>query len=507
VQVLYTIKMIKYLRRFFKKKTFLDESVRKQLSELNPPAKKKGKLVEFFVAKNRIKMVVIVLVLILGTFFVASYGLKNKRTIALSSLSAFSKVSKFLPIGKDEKKEIEVVNTIVGEIMKNDDIEKTFLIMLQNDAELRPGGGFLGQYAIVKIKNGQVVSTFVEDANLLDQRISAKIPAPFPFKRMMQIKNWKFRDSNFSPDFPTNVEKAKYFMRLAGKSSNGFDGVIAVNSQVFDDVIGLTGPITVPGYSGEYTKENASRKLEEQVEKAYIMNPDIDTQNRKAILKKMAPIILDKLLTLNNVTKVADLMHQELKNRNVMLNFTDQRLQEAVASVHWDGTVPQNWGGDYLMAVDANMGALKTDYYIKREMHYDVDLTQARPLVTLNIKYRHTAPYGDWRTSDYHSYLRIYVPKGSNFLESKMVSRINTDDAFEKTYFGFMCHVLIGQETDAIIKYELPESFGNISDYKLLIQKQSGAGEVPVSIHVKTKDGEYDQQQTLLSDLRFEYAQ
>ncbi|EKD58672.1 MAG: hypothetical protein ACD_56C00073G0001 [uncultured bacterium] len=189
-----------------------------------------------------------------------------------------------------------------------------------------------------------------------------------------------------------------------------------------------------------------------------------------------------------------------------MLNFSDPKLQEAVASVHWDGTVPKDWGGDYLMAVDANMGALKSDFYIKREMTYDIDLTQPKPLVTLNIKYNHTAPYGDWRTSDYHSYLRVYVPKGSNFIESKMVSRLNTNEEFDKTYFGFMCHVLIGGETSGMIKYELPESFSNIDDYKLLVQKQSGAGEVPITVHIKTSDGEYTQQQTLKNDLRFEYV-
>ncbi|NTW27500.1 MAG: DUF4012 domain-containing protein [Candidatus Moranbacteria bacterium] len=455
--------------------------------------------------KRKIIKITISVGLLIGAFFAVSYVLSNKRMLAFSSLAVLNKVSNFLPIGQDEKKELDVVNKIVGEMTKNDDIEKTFLILLQNEAELRPGGGFLGQYAIVKIKNGQVLSTFVEDANLLDQRISTKIPTPFPFERMMQLKRWKFRDSNFSPDFPTNVEKAKYFMRLAGKSSNGFDGVIAVNSQVFNDVLGLTGPITVPGYSGEYNEENGSRKLEEQVEKAYIMNPDIDTQNRKAILKKMAPIILDKLMTIGNVTKLAELFHREMKNKNVMLNFTDPALQSAVESVFWDGTVTKDWSGDYLMMVDANMGALKTDFFIKREMHYNLDLTLPKPLVTLDIKYKNTAPYGDWRTSDYHSYLRLYVPKGSNFLESHMVSRIATSEDFDKTYFGFMCHVLINGETDAQIKYELPESFSNMEDYKLLIQKQSGVGDVPVTVHIKTKDGEFDQQQTLLSDLNFKY--
>ena len=459
-----------------------------------------------FFSKKKIIALLAVVLIVVGGYFTFSYLMKNKQIVLKTSLSALGSVSKFLPIPADEKKELEVLNNIVATFTANDDKEKTFLILLQNNAELRPGGGFLGQYAIVKIKNGQVLSTKVEDANLLDQRISAKVQTPFPFEKMMSLRNWKFRDSNFSPDFPTNVEKAKYFFRLAGGNSQQFDGVVAVNSQVFDDLFTLTGPITVPGQSGEFNSENASRKLEEIVEKAYIMNPELDTQNRKAILKTMAPMIMQKLLTLGNVTKIADLFHNEMKNRNVMLNFNDQNLQQAVAGVHWDGTVPKGWNDDYLMAVDANMGALKTDFFMRREMNYDLDFTQEKPTVTLNIKYKNTAPYGDWRTSDYHAYLRVYVPKGSTFVSNHMVSHINTADEFGKTYFGFKVDVVMGTEVDGQIVYTLPDTI-NSDNYKLLIQKQSGAGNVPVNVHVKMKDGkEYSQQQTLLNDLNLQYS-
>jgi hypothetical protein len=155
------------------------------------------------------------------------------------------------------------------------------------------------------------------------------------------------------------------------------------------------------------------------------------------------------------------------------------------------------------------MGALKSDFYIKREMSYDIDLTQPNPIVTINMKYNHTATAGDWRTSDYHAYVRFYAPAGSTFMDSHMVSHINTADEFGKTYFGFKLDVLIGHETDATIHYQLPASFSNMSinDYQLLIQKQSGVTDVPVTVHVKTKDGEFTQQQTLMNDLNFAATQ
>jgi len=447
-----------------------------------------------------------IIILIMLIVFLPSFLKNNKQAIGIKSLSVASKISKFLPIPNDEKKEIEVMNALVQKFTASDNVERTFMFFLQNNMELRPGGGFLGQYAVIKVKNGAVTSSFFEDANLLDQRIQAEVVPPYPFKRMLQLKKWKFRDSNFSPDFPTNVEKAKYFYRLAGGNANNFDGFIAVNAQVFNEVLALTGPISVPGYAGEFNSADGALKLEEVVEKQYIMNPELDTQNRKMIMKKMTPIIIDKLFSLGNVTKIADLVHNEFKNKNLMVNFSDPVLQSLAESVFWDGKVAADWTGDYLMLADANMGSLKTDYYIKREIFYEIDATQEKPVVTLNVKIKNTAPGGDWRTSDYHEYMRIYVPKGSNFLDRKMVGYPNIGEEFGKTYFGVVVHVVMGTETNGMIKYELPGNF-SISDYRLLIQKQSGAGSIPVHVKIRTKDGEFAQDQMLNNDLKFEFTQ
>ena len=450
-------------------------------------------------------LIVLAVVLVISLIFLVPSLFKNNKTLlGVKSLSMANKISKLLPISDDEKKELEVMNALVQKFTQEDNKERTFMIFLQNNMELRPGGGFLGQYAVVKIKNGEVTSSYFEDANLLDQRIQATVAPPYPFKRMMQIKKWKFRDSNFSPDFPTNVAKAKYFYKLAGRSADNFDGFIAVNAQVFNDVLALTGPITVPGYSTEFNSTDGALKLEEVVEKAYIMNPELDTQNRKMIMKSMTPIIIDKLFSLNNVTKIAELVHNEFKNRNIMVNFTDSELQALADSVYWTGKVAMDWGGDYLMISDANMGSLKTDYYIRRSINYEVDFTGEKPVVTLNINVKNTATYGDWRTSDYHEYMRVYVPKGSNFLERQMVGYPNIGEEFEKTYFGVILHSVMNKETNGMIKYELPENI-KAEGYRLLIQKQSGAGDIPVHVKIKTKDGEFAQEQTLKDDLKFEF--
>lgn len=424
----------------------------------------------------------------------------DKKQILINSLSMVDKITQLLPVEQDTKDEIQAIDKLVQHFTKKDGVERRYLVLLQNNMELRPTGGFLGQYAVLKMKDGEVTSLFVEDANLLDQRITASVPAPYPFERMMEVKKWKFRDSNFFPDFPESVDKVKYFYRLSG-GNDQFDGVIAINASVLSDALEITGPVTVPGYPGTYTSENAILKLEEQVEKSFELQ-GINVQDRKLILKKMAAIMVDRLSSVSNISKIAELTLEELRNKDIQFNFENPELQDLVEKVSWAGKVDQEWEGDYLMAVDANLGALKSDYYMDREMIYSVDLTAEKPTATLEIIYTHNATVGDWRTTDYHSYLRVYTPKGSELVSREMVSYPNIQEAHNKNYFGFICHTIMNDQTRAKIVYTLPDNLRD--NYKLLIQKQSGVGDVPVTINLKTAEEEYSQKSILKNDLKFE---
>ena len=468
-----------------------------------------------WLTRKRLIGILVTLALLGGGFFVFLYSTSHKTEIAARTLNIFDKVSKLLPLEPDTKKEVSVANTLIQTLTAHDDKTYSFFILLQNNFELRPGGGFLGQYAVVKVKNGELVSTFVEDANLLDQRIKnagIAVTPPWPLTRYMQIRKWMLRDSNFSPDFPTNAQKAEYFYRLGGGREK-FDVVIAVDAVVFDHVLGLTGPISIPGYPGTYSSNGGALQLEEAVEKSYL-GDDVSAsakEGRKTIMKKLAAEIMTRLATVDNIPKIASLVQEELRNKDIMLFFHDATLQSLVESVHWDGSVTKDWSSDSLMVVDANMGALKSDAYIKRALEYSVDFTTGRrPKATVVYTYTHTATHGDWRTSDYHTYTRVYAPSGSTYIENsrQKTGGVGTqeDATFKKTVFGYKVDALIGQTLPTSISYELPETIQE-SSYRLLIQKQSGIGTIPVTVNLKTSEGEFSAHYDLKKDLILEIQQ
>ena len=251
--------------------------------------------------------------------------------------------------------------------------------------------------------------------------------------------------------------------------------------------------------------------LEEDVEKDFL-GEDVPAelkQNRKNVMKRLAAEIVGHISNLNDVKRLADLGLEELRDKNIQLFFKDAELQSLATSVYWDGSVAKDWNNDFLMVVDANIGALKSDFYVKRSLEYTIDFTGPKPLATLVYNYNHTATYGDWRTSDYHTYTRVLTPTGSKYVEGsrQKTGGVGTtnDTLLKKTIFGYKVDAIMNQTLPTSIQYELPETI-TADNYQLLIQKQSGTGDIPVKVTMKTAEGTFSQEAILKKDIRFSFV-
>jgi len=396
----------------------------------------------------------------------------------------FESVVDNLPINEKWK----TLTSLADYLMQKDGKEKTFLILFQNNMEIRPGGGYIGSFGIVKIKNGNPEEIQIHDLSNFDQRIPKIEESPYPIYETLKVKYLGFRDSNFSPNFKTNAEKAEYFYKL-GQGQENFDGVIGITANVLTSFLKATGPIQIEGYPGTYADENAILALEYQVEKAYD-EQGIEKIERKSVMNDLAKEIIRKVNNLNNSQRIElmKIIMSDLDKKDIQLYFKDENIQERVAKVSWEGNVDQNWKNDYLMISDANLGSFKSDYYVKRSFEYSVDLFQEKPTANLKITYHHTAEQKDWMTKDYQDYLRVYVPESSWMTDSKNTGEMKFGKEFGKTFFGSLIKIPLGQEKNIEFTYTLPDNFKN-KVYDLKIQKQAGINDVPIKIHVIDKNG------------------
>ncbi len=444
---------------------------------------------------------IIAIPLLIGWYFILQW--KNDP---VKLVNVAYNTSRVLPLGDEYNTTLEIAHYI----LQQDDVERNFMILLQNNMELRPGGGYIGSFATVTIKNGEVLESGVHDTANFDGRIPDEIEPPFPMGETMQIPSWKFRDSNWMPDFPTNARVAEKFYKL-GEGADEFDGIIAINATVLNTILDVTGPIKLDKYPDTYESGDAVMKLEYQVEKGYV-NQDITRGDRKVVMDDLSKEIIRIIKQMSLKEKVLLVNHflDSFNNKDIQLSFDDEKMTQLIDAVNWGGKIDEKWEKDYIMVVDANLASYKTDHFVKRDIDYDIDLSGTIPQAVLTIHYENTATQKDWKTNDYQTYLRVYTPKDTWFTDTpECVLNPKYGDKFGKKYIGCLVHVPLGEQKDIIIRYNLPMDMKNKFPYDLKIQKQSGVHDIPVTIHIKNPGMEstedysfYMDTDIILSDLK-----
>ncbi|MCX6764076.1 MAG: DUF4012 domain-containing protein [Candidatus Moranbacteria bacterium] len=407
----------------------------------------------------------------------------------------------WLPIEDQQKGQLKLALDLSDFIFGQDNVQRTFLVLFQNNMEIRPGGGFIGSFGILKILNGKVADFQIHDTGNFDARIPNTVAPPYPMAETLHIKFWQLRDSNFSPDFLENAKKAEEFYYM-GQGGETFDGIMGITTNVLTSFLKATGPVEIPGYPGTYKDEDAVLKLEYQVEKAYEQQ-GIQKGDRKSIMNDLGQVIMAKVFNLSQTQKLelAQVILEDLNRKDIQIFFRDPKLQEKVVAAGWAGQVDADWKKDFLMPVDANLGSFKSDYFIKRSFDYSVDLTGEIPKAVLKITYQHNATQKDWMTKEYLTYLRVYVPDGSWLVNTQNFENPKFGNEFGKKYFGDMVYVKLGETKTVILEYNLPKEIK--TDYDLKIQKQAGLNNIPVSLHINGKDYKFDlNKDTVLNNIQ-----
>jgi len=404
-----------------------------------------------------------------------------------------------LPVAEETKTDIDTVMSLADFVLFTQGKEKVFLILFQNNLELRPGGGFIGSFGILKVKDGSVTDFAIHDTGNFDGRIPSTVLPPYPMKETLHIDSWKFRDSNYSPDFSLNAKQAETFYQM-GQGQEQFDGVVAITTNVLSSFLRVTGPVTLKGFPGTYGADNAILDLEYQVEQGYLKQ-DIAFGERKSVMNLLGFEILHRVkdASFSKKYELFKVVLDDLHRKDIQLSFKDEILQEQVVSSGFDGAVDKTWKNDYLFLVDANLNSFKSDYYMKRSYDYTIDLSSPVPKAVLKVTYKNTTPVKDWFAKDYQTFLRVYVPKGS-YLEK--VTGAAKDPVFggefNKKYFGVLVQVPILTEKTVVFEYTLSENFKS-EWYDLKIQKQAGLNDVPVTVTIIMKDGQKEEKHSILN--------
>lgn len=375
--------------------------------------------------------------------------------------------------------------------------KKTYLILFQNDKELRPTGGFLTAYAFLTLDKGRLTSSQSDDIYRLDEKLlsvcKSKIcpltpPAPLvkylPEADGRTRSAWSMRDSNISPDVPTAMAQFERMHELLGEG-NPWDGIILIDTHVVEELIKITGPIEVLGttYSADHDDRCNCPNVIYELE-AYAQIIEKGEADRKAILGTLMQQILARSLGAAT-DKLPEFINAGVKlaqGKHMMFYMKDQKLQEALNKLDWTGQV-KPYTYDYLMINDSNFAGGKTNLYVRNKVNLDINIGDGGKVThKLSVTYSNPEEYKVWLNGINRTYVRVYVPKGAKLTSSKgsEVAVTAIEDDLGKSVFEAFIQVRPGSSRELIFEYDLPEPFtGNL--YDLVVQKQPG-----------TKDFEYE---------------
>ncbi len=377
--------------------------------------------------------------------------------------------------------------------------EKTYLILFQNDKELRATGGFLTSYAIFKIKEAKITIEKSEDIYDLDNSIANHPPAPKEIiEYHLGVNRFYLRDSNLSPDFPTSI---KLFNSLYNQSTKkvDYDGIIAIDTKILVDLLEIFGDTNIDGIV-------FSSRIDPRCDCSsaiYTLFDIIDRptpylrENRKGILGRLMYALFYKAIGFSPSKywgKLLDQMIKDLEEKHILVYFSDQKLQKAIEAINYGGRI-SNVNDDYLHINNVNFAGAKSNMFVSEEIESKTTSDGKKIKRELVITYKNPYPHSDCNlergnlclNATLRNWLRIYVPQGAKLISFKGSEKpVKVYNDLNKTVFeGFLKVAPLGM-AKVIVEYQLPEKV-SLENYRLLIQKQPGAKDQKLTITINGK--------------------
>lgn len=385
---------------------------------------------------------------------------------------------------RDGRQALEIAPTALGLTSP-----KNYLLLFQNDKEIRATGGFMTAYATLTINNGQVSATTSDDIYRLDEKLLnvclkkiCPLTPPSPIvKYLPEVSGkprsaWSMRDSNMSPDVPTSIKEFERMYQLLGEGLP-FDGIILIDTQVVEEVIEVTGPIDVYGttFSAETDKRCNCPNVVYELE-AYAEIAAKGEKDRKAILGVLMQQILARSIgaDVEKAPQLIETIATLANHKHIMFYMHDSKTQEALASLNWTGQI-KDFEGDYLHINDSNFAGGKSNLYVEQTVTQEIEVQKGKEVKKkVTVEYKNPQPFSIWLNGINRDYVRFYVPKGSKLVSSKGSEvPVTTIEDLEKTVFEAFIQVRPQNSRKLEIEYTVP--YNQKDNYDLLIQKQPGA--------------------------------
>ena len=275
---------------------------------------------------------------------------------------------------------------------------RTYLLVVQNNAEARATGGFIGSYAIMTARDGTIhvgsiirTKTWNEAVRALPNPVLSA-PADYLARYTQFLPTTTLQNINLSPDFPSVAQALMSLAPQVGLPQ--VDGVLSVDPVGLAALLELTGPVTVSSWPEPIDAGNVVNTTLRDAYAAYATTPE-----RADFLGDVAKAAVEKAThgKLGKPAQVAKVLGKAAHQGHLILAFTRPAEQQLAVQLGVAGEMGAI-RSDAIAVTTSNASANKLDYYLDRSIGYRVKLrpsddgSSAGATGELSVKLDNTAP-------------------------------------------------------------------------------------------------------------------
>jgi hypothetical protein len=256
---------------------------------------------------------------------------------------------------------------------------KTYLLLFQNNAEIRATGGNPAASMIVTLTDGRL--GYVDQASsqtFYEAGTQGNEYVPLPGETMslyLPTLTRHSQDFTFTPDFPTT---AQLFQALWTHTTGAtFDGVVSIDPVVLSHMLAVAGPVTL-GTGEQLTADNAVKVLLSDAYERYPSGADSD-----AFFEDAARQVFNHLTTSSwDPLQMLAALERSADEQRVNLAFTDPAAQALAVEFGLDGALAGDTATQTQVGIYLNDSAVgKLDYHLATSVTATCDAA-ARTITT-----------------------------------------------------------------------------------------------------------------------------
>jgi hypothetical protein len=308
--------------------------------------------------------------------------------------------------------------------MMGADKPRDWLVLLQNPAEARGSGGFVGGYVVLRSDKGSISATSSGTSTDLTTTPIPTEAAPADSRLLWGDLLQAWNTYNLSPHFPLTAELSAAGMKARGKPVSG---VIAVDPATIAAMLSVTGPVTAAGYTIDASNV-------EQFFTVDIYAKIADNTERDVVSMQLVSAVLAAFLAAQpDPVALIEALKEPVAGGHLLVWSAEPDEQAWLASTGVGGELPDSAGSVVAVAFN-NAAANKLDAFVQTEVDYAPGRCVTKPLQSssLSVRVRNDTPASLTDPSGIYGRLddpaapagstnmlvHIYAPLGANFLSA-----------------------------------------------------------------------------------------